>query len=96
MLNVVEFRANTSLALVSGPDEDTSFDISEAIRLADLYRQHAKREIERGILMLNLAADKALIIAEGIAEPNCQRELYHQIDAIRRQLRTARQMAADL
>lgn len=60
------------------------------------FEEAAKREIHRSLLLLDLAAQRARLFVKQIGDPSDRRNVETQIERLEIQIRTARELAAQI
>ena len=99
MLNVIEFREKAPRGRGSVPARAPAVvnaDISELARRITRLHSSAKGEIDEAVLMLDLAAQHARLIARQIGEPSAKNDFDEHIATIEQLLQIAREMALQL
>ena len=96
MQNVVRFPETRSKA---AEDPRLPGDRSDADVMAHAclqFEEAAKREIHRSLLLLDLAAQRAKLFVKQIGDPSDRRNVETQIERLEIQIRTARELAAQI
>lgn len=97
MSNVVDLRRETHLRSVSRPGEamprDLDFDVTPPVVF---WREIVVEEVRSSVLLLDLAVQRARLMAARILDEKSRQNLIGQIESIERQLQLARDLAHGL